>query len=228
MKNLIKSTLILGLLIFAIACSKKEAVDPTKGFSEQIQKIVPQPILDSLQKKGLVINQGTVPPSLEGFFLCSPDVLVSPYGADDSYKVGKVIADYKYNIYGQSADKLTIKLDYKGIGISDVGTGKGSFVSGNGNFFTIFSETSGTNGSLITYKTVDVYSGEITSTGIKNFQYGFVITEKTGDPNNTVLIAVGKGRVYKDGDGLAEKVSSYRKVAIENKVSPTSSRADKN
>lgn len=217
-----------GVFILALACGKKETVDPTKGFSEQIQKIVPQPILDSLQKKGLVINQGTVPPNIEGIFLCSPDVLVSPYGPEDGYKVGKVISDYKYKIYEQSADKLTIKLDYKGVSVSDNGTGKGSFVSGNGNLFTIFSESTGTSGSLVTYKTVDVYSGEITSTGIKNFQYGFVMTDKTGDANNVSLIAVGKGRVYKDGDGLAEKVSTYRKAAIENEITQTGGRADRN
>jgi hypothetical protein len=215
MKNLMKSTLIFGLLVFAIGCGKKETVDPTKGFSEQIQKIVPQSILDSLQKKGLVINQGTVPPSLEGIFLCSLNELVSNYGAGDSYKTGDLFADYKYKIYEQSTDKLTIKLDYKGIGTSDNGIGKGSFVSGNGNFFTIFSETSGTSGSLITYKALDIYSGEMTSTGIKNFQKGFVLTDKTNDPNNTSLIAVGKGRVFKDKDGLAEKANSFRKAISE-------------
>ncbi len=99
-------------------------------------------------------------------------------------------------------------------------------MSGNGNFFTLFSETSNQIGSLVTYKAIEVISGEITSTGIKNFQIGFIIKSKTGDDNNTSVIAVGLGRIVKDGDGLAEKMSSYRVGMEEGTTKNFKSQAD--
>ena len=210
MKTQFKQLLTLGLLVFAMACSKKAQVDPAKGLSAQIQRIVPQSILDTLQKKGMVINQGTTPPKIEGIFLVSPNILVSPYGPKDTYKPGDEFAETKYKFYEQSADNQSVKFDYKYLLTAGSGTGVGSYVSGNGNFFTLFSETTGKQGSLVTYKSIDVISGEITSTGIKNIQTAFIIKSKTGDDSNVAIIAVGLGRILKDGDGVAEKVNSYR------------------
>ncbi len=205
--------LLVACFVLVLSCKKKE-LDPTTGFSAQIQQIVPQSMLDTLKKKGMTINQGTVPPKIDGIFLNSPNVLVSPYGPGDSYKVGYEFAECKYKFYEQSADNQSIKYDFKYLLTSTSGTGAGSFVSGNGNFFTVFSEVSAQKGSLVTYKTIEVISGELTSTGIKNFQSALILKSKTGDDNNTALIAVGLGRTFKDGDGLAEKMSSYR-IGIE-------------
>ena len=46
-------------------------------------------------------------------------------------------------------------------------------------------------------------SGTKTDEGIKDFYYGFVMTDKGSDPNHK-LMDVGVYRVFKDGDGISE------------------------
>ncbi|QHV93950.1 hypothetical protein [Spirosoma endbachense] len=209
---------LFALSILFDSCKKSDAPDdPTKGFTTQIQNIVPTTIIDDLRTRGMTINEGKVPPALAGtIIVASPWELLSPYGTEDSWQKGKVIADYKYKFYEQTTDGK-IKYDYKNDG-SDTGSGKGAFISGNGNSFTIFSEDIGVS-KTINYKTITVMSGEITDAGIKNFQYAFVLKEKTNDDNNSALIPVGKGRIWIDSDKLATKTTSFR-LAAQGEASP--------
>lgn len=197
------------LTVFLIGCQKKEvATDPSKGLSDKIQRIVPQAILDDMKAKGLAINEGSQPPQLAGIFIASPYTLLSPYGTEDSWQTGRVISDYKYRFYDQAGDEL--KLDIKQS--SETATGLGSFVSGFGNKFTIFAETKGVQ-SGIQNTQLSVISGELSNDGIINFQFAFTFTDKTGDAGNSVLIPVGKSRIWEDGDKLASKTTSFRMAA---------------
>jgi hypothetical protein len=208
MKNLMKSTLILGLLIFAIACSKKETVDPNVGFSTQIKNIVPQTIIDDLKARGMPINEGTIPPKIEGIYLSSPHTLEVPYGTDDSYKKGYEFSDLIMRFSNQKDDG-SITIETKNAGA--ISTGIGGFLSGNGNKFSIFAELKYVDGS-VTATQIRVFSGEITTSGIKDFYTTILIKDKV-DPSGT-LFPVGKSRILKDGDGLASKTSSFRIGAI--------------
>ncbi|MBC3786261.1 hypothetical protein [Spirosoma utsteinense] len=199
------------LTLFLIGCQEKEvAPDPSTGLSDKIQRIVPRAILDDLKAKGLVINEGTQPPQLAGIFIASPYTLLSPYGTEDSWTKGKVISDYKFKFYDQSGDE--VKLDVKQS--SETATGLGSYVSGFGNKFTIFAETKGVQ-SGIQNTQLSVISGELSNDGIINFQYAFTFTAKTGDASNSVLIPVGKARIWEDGDKLASETSSFRMAALD-------------
>ena len=209
---------VFFLLSLLGSCRREVTIDLDKGFSSQIQQIVPQPIIDSLRKKGMVINEGLIPPQLAGIYLAQTYKLLSAYGPEDSYKVGKIINPYYYRFYGQTAAN-DITYDFTNNG-SDKGNGQGAFVSGNGAKFTIFSQDVGVS-STIPYKTLTVVSGELTDKGIKDFQYAFVMKEKTGDDSNTKLIPVGKSRIWIDGDGLAE-TTTYFPQAI--KPKPQSAR----
>ena len=193
----------MGLFLLTMAACRREVnIDLDKGFSSQIQQIVPQSVIDSLRKKGMVINEGLVPPQLSGIYLASPFRLLSPYGPNDNYSVGRIINDYYYKFYNQTTASA-ITYDFTNNG-SDKGSGQGAFIAGNGTSFTIFSQDIGV-GQKIPYKTLAVMSGEISDQGIKKFQYAFVMKEKTGDDNNSVLIPVGAARIWVDGDGLAVK-----------------------
>lgn len=199
--------LLAGFTIFSCSDSKKSSVTPS--YSTKIQKIVPDSIIKSLQSKGMVLNPGTTPPDVMGIFTANPFTLLAPFGPEDGYPKGKIIADYKYKFYDQKSDE--VKIDYKNISGTDNGTGIGAFLSGTGKKFSLFAELSGT-GSGIPYKHLTVISGEITSNGIKDFQYAFVMKEKTGDPTNSILIATGKSRIWVDGDSLASKTDTYRQA----------------
>ncbi|HTN47692.1 MAG TPA: hypothetical protein VL098_15185 [Flavipsychrobacter sp.] len=213
--------LVAFLLFFATAFTvscKKEDKKTDNGFSEEINSIISQQLMDSLRKKGMVIYNGKTPPIVNGVYLVNPYTLVSPYGPSDGWDVGHVISDYKYKMYDQTAGD--VKIDYKQIGGSDEGNGVGSFISGTGNKFSIFSELAGTSGS-VSYTHVAVISGEITADGIKDFQYGFILTKKTGDDNNTVLIPVGSSRIWDDGDNLADKAAEFKPVNMPSQNMPS-------
>ena len=197
------------LTIFTLGCQKKEVdTDPSKGLSAKIQSIVPTAILDDMRAKGLVINEGSQPPQLGGIFLANPYTLLSPYGPEDGWQKGRVISDYKFRFYDQTGDE--VKLDFRQS--SEMATGLGSFVSGFGNKFTIFAQTKGTQ-SGIENTQLSVISGELTADGIADFQYAFTFTAKTGDTSNSILIPVGKARVWEDGNRLASKTTVFRLAA---------------
>ncbi len=196
MKNLIKSALLLGFILSIASCSKKETVNPAVGFSAAVQNVAPQATIDGLRKLGMTINEGTVPPNVTGIFLESPTVLFATF-AGDSKVIGDKVADYTYKFYEPSADNTTIKVSYK-TNIGDNATGLGSVVSGNGNKFTVFSELTNTSGVVY----INIISGEITSSGIKDWQDSYV--RKT---------ELEKNRIYKDGDGFSESKTSFRLAA---------------
>lgn len=203
-----RTVLITLLAAVLLAGCKKSSVDPSKGLSAKIQGIVPQAILDEMKAKGLAVNEGSQPPQLTGIFIANPYTLLSPYSAQDGWQKGKVISDYKFRFYDQVGDE--VKLDFKQS--SETATGLGSFVSGFGNKFTIFAQTKGVQ-SGIQNTQLSVISGEIGSDGIINFQYAFTFTEKTGDASNSILIPVGKSRIWEDGNQLASKTNAFRIAA---------------
>lgn len=215
------STLRYGVftlaLVVALAGCKKNAEAP--GLSAKIQNIVPTAVLTDLKDKGLVVNEGNTPPHVEGIFRVSPMKLLAPYGQDDGYKKDRVIGDYHFRFSGQNGDD--VKLDYKQTSASLVeASGVTSFLAGSGTRFTLFGELTGSY-SGIANKKLAVISGEVTPTGIKDFQYAFVITDKTGDSGNSILIPVGKARVWIDGNAVASKVSAFRMATEEIRPSPS-------
>ncbi|WP_259015166.1 hypothetical protein [Emticicia fluvialis] len=193
-------------IIIVISCKEKD--DPTVGFSEEVQKIVPKRIIDDARSKGMIINEGRIPPNIEGNYVVEPLELLSPYGSKDSWKKGKIINAYYYSFYDQSSDGKTVFIDYSNLD-SDNGSGLGSFISGNGKKFTIFSETYGT-ASGVDYVMLKILSGELTvNKEIKNFQESLYMKEKDEGNDDGVLIPINTGRIWFDNDKISERTSTY-------------------
>ncbi len=188
-------------MLFTTGCKKNE-VDPTVGFSAAVQKVAPQATIDALRKLGMTINEGTAPPNVTGIFIESPTVLFATF-ATDTKKKGDKFSDYTYKFYEPSADNSSIKVSYKIQG-SSLATGLGSVVAGNGNKFTIFSELTTSSGEVV----VNIISGEMTTSGIKNWQDSYVLKTE-----------VEKTRIFEDGDGLASVTNSFRMAYDETKSS---------
>ena len=200
---------MVALLTGLNACKKK---DVTPGLSAKIQQIVPKATLDDMKSKGLIINEGNTPPNIEGIFQTNPHTLLAQYGPEDNFSVGRQIPDYRYRLTQQKGDDVL--LEEKQVNGNSNATGTTSFLAGSGNKFTLFGELTGTT-SGIPNTTLTVISGEITSTGIKDFQYAFVLTKKTGDASNATLIPINKSRVWVDGNALASKISVFRLPATD-------------
>jgi len=76
-------------------------------------------------------------------------------------------------------------------------------IVGSNNNFTAYFEADGVSAGIST-KQSTVISGTLTSSGISNFNYAFVMLKKDSDPTGK-LVPVNTYRTFKDGDGFAER-----------------------
>lgn len=190
--------ILLTFSLLTVSCKKENKTAQPK-FSQQILNIVPLSTIDSLKRWGMTIYEGTTPPNLEGVYLVNNAECT--FDNSNAQRLGIWRSDYKYRFYNQDNGKLTISLDYKATAAADTAKGVGSFVSGNGNQFSVFLQTQGVaNG--INYKSIYVISGTKTNTGIMNWQDCFQLTQKDSDPSG-LLIKAGSTRIFKDQDGLS-------------------------
>jgi hypothetical protein len=90
--------------------------------------------------------------------------------------------------------------------------GTDSFIVGEGNKFTVFQDGTREQ-SGYTAKTVEVFSGEMSGTGIKNYQWAVFMIDNRGDPLDH-WIANGTGYFKRDSTGFSERVSSAPSPSI--------------
>ncbi|MDJ1502990.1 hypothetical protein [Xanthocytophaga agilis] len=203
------SFLFIALVISVITSCKKENSDT--GFSQDIKDLVPSENMDAMRQNGMTIYEGMKPPQIEGIYLSSEHILFG--SSDKNDEIGKRYADYRYQFFDQDVTDLSVKTSYKGYStddgsLVDQASGLGSFISGHGNFFSVFSEEHGETSSGAKYTWLSIYSGEITDNGVKNLVTSFYMKDKE-DPYND-LVDVGTVRVFKDKDGVSETKGSLR------------------
>lgn len=185
-----------------------------KGYTEKrIDQVIPEDIRD-LMEPHIHIYEGNNPPNVEGQFLISP--LTMTHDSKGSWEVGEVFYDSYIRLYNQNRKANTIDF-YKEQG-GGKETGEGAFISGEGNNFSIYFKTSGYS----PYKDSDfkvylkrslIISGTMTTDGIKNLEYAFVIVEKSDDPKNQIM-DVGDFRSFKDGDGFSPFYQWYNNAKV--------------
>lgn len=216
--------LFVSILAFT-ACERKEE----QAFSEAIRNNVPEETIEKIRQMGITVNEGTKPPVLEGAFWLSPQVMTHTDVPDDKAVVGQRFVDYKISMHDQDNKNLTIMVDTKGYNFdgtevsSTIGK-DGAYVSGNGKNFTVFIISEGKfTYNTSRYKNLAVYSGEMTSTGIRNLQWALLMMDNYGNVNKD-LIPNNTGRAFKDEDGISELLNSMRLAAsrtgINNIIAP--------
>ncbi len=219
----VKHLLNIGLLLFLAGCTiKREVIQPTGyDFSTDILRLVPAETIAKVRELGIPIYEGRNPPNIEGAYLMAPLYMTKSTVPNEPVKPDG-FNDYKIKVYAQNSANLTASLDTKSINkstgnVSATSTGQGTYLAGNGNFFSLFVilETKRTN-STTRSRTVEVYSGELTATGIRNLQSTLFMLEDYGDSNNE-LIPINTGRAFKDNDGFSERITNFRLSALAKK-----------
>lgn len=211
--------IVVASLLFG-ACQKNE--DPEPEFSAAIRSNIPQETIAKLRDMGMIVNEGVKPPSLDGEYWSSPNVMTKTSVPDDDFSIGDKFADNKIKLYNQDQNKLTISLDLNeydndGNVISRSNGKNGAYISGKGDAFSVFVISEGGNtGNSSRFKTVAVYSGEKTSSGIRNLQFALLMLDNYGNVNQD-LIPENTGRAFKDNDGISEIYGgTFRKKTDEN------------
>ncbi|MDR1525703.1 MAG: hypothetical protein LBS79_10710, partial [Tannerella sp.] len=183
-----------------------------QGITEEINKIIPKEIQEEMMELGLPIYGGGSPPTLSGTYKISPNILKKS-NFQDGHSVGHKFYDLYITFSEQNNADLTIKVITEQYGI--IGQGSGAYIVGEGDKFTVFVELINYENGKFHSTTVEIYSGTMTSSGIKNLHYALVMIDDNGDPNDN-LIEIGNGRLFYDSDGSSEKVGSTTKSASSN------------
>jgi hypothetical protein len=219
MKN--SRIIMLLTLVLVTGCTiKREVIVPAgNDFSTDIQRSVPAETIAKVRELGVTIYDGQTPPNIEGVYLIARNYMTKSSVPNETVQPDG-FADLKLRIYNQSSAKLTASLDTKAVdpntgNLLSTATGTGTFLSGNGNFFSLFVvvESQRTN-STTRSRTLEVYSGELTASGIRNLQSTLFMLDDYGDPNNE-LIPINTGRAFKDSDGFSERTANFRMAAPE-------------
>lgn len=169
--------------------------------TEDIEDIIEPEILEDMEEY-IPIHRGTNPPIVNGTYFIDPfeTVYCEDYG-NGGYEPGHIVNSEYIKMSNQNNKNLT--LDYQSVSESgnSYEEGKGSFISGNGNYFTIYFDTEGYSNDIYN-RIALVISGEKKDSGIKDLYYAFVMVEKGDDPDG-LLMEEGVFRVFKDKDGLS-------------------------
>ncbi|MDR1948857.1 MAG: hypothetical protein LBQ38_05670 [Spirochaetaceae bacterium] len=197
-----------------VAEEKIEQINETirKIEGDALTTTIPRELLEYFLLLGIEINSGRNPPIIEGTYLATPLQLVKK-----TTSTGIAEQWDMYVTFSEQNDaRLTVDANYTQQ--SDNGpmsSGGASVITGEGNKFTVFMEGTRVE-SGYTAKTVEVYSGEITVTGIRNFQWAVFMVNNNGDPLGH-WIESGTGYFKRDSDGFSVKTQgqSGRQVIID-------------
>ena len=166
---------------------------------DKIDDVLPED-LQELIEPYITIYKGNNPPNIEGTVYVDPFLCVycQDQGHGGFYPGDQVTSSY-IRFYNQDMVYNTLDIDEKEG--SSTSTGTGAFISGTGNNFSAFFNTTGVSSGIST-KTALVISGTKVANGIANLRYAFVMVEKGSDPDH-ILMDEGVFRVFEDGDKLS-------------------------
>ncbi|MFW5700144.1 MAG: hypothetical protein ACOCWM_00505 [Cyclobacteriaceae bacterium] len=198
-----KHIVFIAIIIvgFFFSCSKEESEEPAPqvnedGLTQEITDLIPQSIIDEMKSLGMPIYGGNNPPGVEMTYVLSPFVLVESNRPDD-FSPGSIFADIEVKIYDQNNKDLLTKLEYT-TG-TESGIGLNSFIVGNSNNFSVFSEVKLTKNSK-NAQAVYVFSGTLDKENqvVRNAYAANFMLDNNGD--DAFFIKDGEGRVFKDDD----------------------------
>jgi len=180
------------------------------GSSGEVPTTIIPPVIKNGFEKYMPIYSGTTPPDISGqYIFSSPTLAGSSISGDETEDI--------YDIYMAFVKNSNGTFLYK----EDESDFVGVSVVGSGNNFTAYFDFSG-EAEGIRIRTAYIISGTLTSGGISNFRYGYIMLEKGSDPSNK-LVPVNTYRVFKDGDGLAERYNWMVLPSSSSKPSSSSS-----
>lgn len=184
-------------LLFNSCCKDHSDVIPGQNF-------IPEDILEEIENNGQVIYSGFNPPVLKGKYRLSPTILVSSNFAD-TYSPGDEFKSQILEFSNFRRSDLTLEVSIEDEDGVHKTKGRGGFIAGEGNDFTIYirEDTENTTTGHVHLSTT-VLSGTVDANGIVNLHLSRFMIDDNGDPYGD-LFENGNGRLFKDGDGYSEK-----------------------
>ncbi|MBI5298904.1 MAG: hypothetical protein HY877_01200 [Deltaproteobacteria bacterium] len=206
-KNLFPVTFVFCCLSLAMSFTVNSAtsVTPIPGVPKGVNKFLDQTDINRLVHKGFKVYTGNVPPTLNGTYLLDKmTVTYDSGGYDGAYPIGHQIETYTYSFSNQHPAGQ-IDLSYESPDANDKGVGKGSYLSGADNCFTIYMEKKGEENGCH-YQGAVVFSGCVVADGLKNVGGSYTMKNKEKTSACAEMMPVNAFRIYKKDGGLARKL----------------------
>ncbi len=179
------------------------------GYDKRLDDVVPPEIREKMGEY-IPIYTGVNPPNIEGAYYIKPFTTV--YCEDENeggFSPGFVISDYVLRFFDQNDIDNTINFAERSSSAQSYSEGTGSFISGYGNYFTVYLSVDGVSNYQdysVTTKMATVISGIKDENGIRDLNYAFVLVDKSDDPEHHIM-NVGFFRVFNDGDNFSERTT---------------------
>lgn len=207
MKTITIKLFLLSIILGITGCSSNdsnedEIVPPATNSYDYYVNTKMQKAIDDL---GIIIHKGLTPPNVEGIYKIDP-FRCTMSNFSDGY-LGVNLGASTLTLSNQNTAKLSV--DFKNFTIysfeskTETWEGKGSFISGEANKFSILLHSEGelkNASSTSKYQNLIILSGELDIInnqikGIKNVQVASIMSDDYGDPHST-LIEIGQGRLF--------------------------------
>ncbi|WP_281233347.1 hypothetical protein [Flavobacterium gelatinilyticum] len=200
--------LVLSIVFGAVSCSSNDTnEEENTNVSEQelYDSYVDAAMQKSINELGITIHKGNKPPTVEGVYAIEPFFCENSNFTDPAK--GSNFGASTLTLSNQNTARLSIDLKnllvYLNGNRNETWEGLGSFISGEGNKFSIFLHSNGEidYGTYIAkYQNLIILSGELdvqdnSIKGIKNLQMASIMHDDYKDPNNS-LIEIGQGRLF--------------------------------
>lgn len=198
MKKLSVIIALISILSFS-SCQKDRDFN---GGREDMEKFLGEDLIRSLDEIGFVMNYGEKPPQIVGNFLVNPAKLKSSTVPGDP--ATKTFNDLKLIFKNQNNKELTI--DYVGSQETENSIGKGTFIAGNGKYFTVAMKTQTTKTGGGKAETAFIIKGKMSSAGIVDVEVAFFNIKIIQEDAIVPFIPENTGRVLIDGNGLAKRL----------------------
>jgi hypothetical protein len=207
MKTTAFKLFIFCVILGTTACSSNDSAENETSTPEKklYDYYVDSNMQKSIDQLGIAIHKGNTPPNVEGIYNIDPFKCTMSNFSDGM--LGVNLGASTLTLSNQNSVNLSV--DFKNFIIysyedkNETWEGKGSFISGEGNKFSILLHSNGEidytiykakfQNLIILSGELDVQNGKIK--GIKNLQMASIMSDDYGDPHNT-LISIGQGRLF--------------------------------
>ncbi len=200
MKNSIKSIICLAIILFATtftACKK----DKTLILPDEALALLPKQFADELFKNGFDFYTGNNPAIIDNIYLFQP---INDFDNSGYFKKGESASNAKIKIANQLGQNADIFIYNWVLGKYD--TSIANIIIGDGNKITAIAQAQGISDN-ITYKYDYVFTGVLTSSGLANIKFAFVMVD---NPGAVGISKTGTIRMFHDRDKLAEFTNTFR------------------
>lgn len=199
--------MLISAFLF-VACKKDkddnsiEELIKQETLNKKIAEIIPAQYRDTLTKLGIVLNEETSPPNVEGAFAFKPVVLLKSNRPTDPPNLK--FTDVSIKFFSQDKDN-NIKLITKNL-LNSADTSITTAISGSGNNFTVYGKVKSVKGEDSAIFGV-IISGTREGGVLRNIRYGLINIDNAKGGNS--FIKQGEARAIHDTDQISEQIPMF-------------------